>query len=373
MKIIITGGHFSPAFALAKELINKKHDVLIAGRKHVFEGDSADSFEYIESQKYNIPFAQIKAGRLQRKITKHSISSLLKTPLGLVSALKIVNTFNPDVVITFGGYIAIPVAFAAFLKGIPVIVHEQTQKAGLANKIISRFAKKICITFPTSIKYFPKRKTVLTGNPIRPEVITVDEKIDVPQGHKIIYVTGGSSGSHFINKLIGEALPDLLNKYVVIHQAGNAKVFNDYENLLDLKKALPEDLSNRYILREFIAPNEIGWVLKNASLVVSRAGINTVLELMTLKKLCLLIPLPYGQSREQHENAKLIAQNGLGIWVEQDDLSAQKLTQMIDDLIANEKKYLNHVKDGEDYADSAVSRILDVVQLVYEEKRKKKD
>lgn len=373
MKIIVTGGHFSPAFALARELIQKKHEVLIAGRKNAFEGDSAESFEFIESKKYNIPFFEIKAGRLQRKLTKHSVQSFFKTPFGLISALKMVDSFKPDVVITFGGYISIPVAFAAFLRRVPVVVHEQTQRAGLANKIISLFASKVCITFSTSGKYFQKNKTILTGNPIRPEVFKADSKIDVPKDLKIIYVTGGSSGSHFINDLVKQVLPDLLSKYVVIHQSGNSNVFHDYENLSEYKKSLSPNLRSNYILREFINPREIGWVLQNASLVVSRAGINTVLELMALKKLSFLIPLPHGQTDEQDENAKLIEENGLGVWAKQENLDASKFLQIIDDLINNEKKYIDNHKNSQSYTDPAVTRILDVVQLVYEKSGKKKD
>lgn len=364
MRIIVTGGHFSPAFALAQELIRQGHEVVIAGRKHVFEGDTAFSYEYLTSKKHNIPFWEVRTGRLQRKLTNQTIPSLFKIPQGLKDSGKMIKEFGPDAIVVFGGYISLPVAACGFLKKIPVIVHEQTQNAGLANKIIAKIAKKVCITFESSRKNFPSKKVVLTGNPIRKEIFEINQKIPISLDEKIIYVTGGSSGSHFINSLIGKTLKSLLEKYVVIHQTGNSKIFDDSQKLKKEREALPEKLRARYVLREFIDPEEIGWVLKNSSLVIARSGINIVLELLALKKVSLFIPFPYGQSKEQHENARLLSEVGLGEWVEQDGLDLGEFLQKVDRLISEREKLIKDAKIPKVFTPQATQRVIDVIKGV---------
>ena len=141
MKILITGGHFSPALAVI-EGIRPKDDVLVVGRKHALEGDSGLSFEYEVAKKHSIPFVEISTARIQRVLTKHTLFSVLKFPVGLTQAFFILKKYKPDIVLTFGGYIAVPIAIASYVLDIPIVIHEQTQKAGLANRLIALFAKK---------------------------------------------------------------------------------------------------------------------------------------------------------------------------------------------------------------------------------------
>ncbi|MEK7451076.1 MAG: glycosyltransferase, partial [Patescibacteria group bacterium] len=164
MRVIIIGGHLSPALSIIEKL-PKTDKVLFIGRKYVFEGDQALSLEYKTIQSLKIPFVNLITGRLQRKFTKHTIPSLLKLPYGFMRSILALIKFQPDVVLSFGGYLSFPVVLSAFLLRIPIVIHEQTLEAGLANKILSVFAKKICISWETSRKFFPKGKIVLTGNP----------------------------------------------------------------------------------------------------------------------------------------------------------------------------------------------------------------
>lgn len=360
MRIVITGGHFSPAFALSQELIHEGHEVFIAGRKTTFEGDNAPSYEYIVSQKFNIPFFEIKTGRLQRKITKQTFPSLLKTPKGLIEAFLMLGKTKPDVVVVFGGYISIPIALAAYVKRIPVVVHEQTQKAGLANRYIARFAKKVCITFESSKKYFPEGKVVVTGNPIRKEIFEENKKVELPEG-QIIYVTGGSSGSHFLNSLVQNILPQILKDFVVVHQTGNSKIYDDFNVLNEIREKLPDELKEKYKLLEFVDPEEIGYLLKHASLVISRSGINTILELMALRKVSLLIPFPYGQHDEQLENAKLVKEVGLGEYLEQDQAEPQVFLEKIRELINNKSELIKNTKVPKVFTPHASGNVIKVL------------
>src|SRR5581483_2708185 len=155
-------------------------------------------------------------------------------------------------VIGFGGYLQIPVCLAAFLRHIPVIIHEQTLKAGLANKIVAKFASKICISWEESLPYFPRTKTILTGNPLRQEFFTSlrhqKEKPEYPlagESHKslpTLYITGGSAGAHAINLLVEETLEKLLEKFLITHQTGDAKQYNDFARLEKKKDSLPASL-----------------------------------------------------------------------------------------------------------------------------------
>ena len=360
MRIVITGGHFSPAFALSQELIGQGHEVFIAGRKNTFEGDKAYSYEYLVSQKFNIPFFEIRTGRLQRKITKQTLSSLFKTPKGFVDAYKMLSKTKPDAVVVFGGYISMPVALAAYAKKIPVVVHEQTQNAGLANRYIAKLAKKVCITFESSIKYFPSQKVVVTGNPIRKEIFEGHKKMELPQG-PVVYVTGGSSGSHFINTLMKKVLVELLKDYVVVHQTGNSKIYDDFNNLNLEREKLPNELKEKYLLLEFVDPEEIGFLLRQSSLVISRSGINTILELLALRKVSLLIPFPYGQHEEQLENARLVKEVGLGEYLKQEEAEPNVFLEKVKFLIENKDVMVKNAKIPKVFTPHASANIINVL------------
>ena len=168
MKIAITGGHFSPAYAIMQKLINTD-EILCIGRKHALEGDKSLSYEFSVCKTLKIPFFELETGRLTRKVTKNSVVSFAKFPSGVLQALRILKTEKPDIVVTFGGYVGLPVALSAKILGIPVILHEQTQKAGLSARLISKVASVILISFDSSRSFFKNKNVILTGNPIRPE------------------------------------------------------------------------------------------------------------------------------------------------------------------------------------------------------------
>lgn len=343
MKIVITGGHFSPAYSVLQKL-RIDNEILVMGRRYAFEGDKNETYEYKICKKNSIPFLEINAGRFQRVLTKHTIPSLLRFPKGVYQALRILKKEKPDIVVTFGGYIGLSVAIAAHFSKIPVVLHEQTQKAGLSSRLISRFAAVICISFDASRPFFKGKNVVLTGNPIREEILDLKELDFVPKDRPIIYITGGSTGSHAINIKIKEILPELLKKYKVIHQTGNSLEYNDYELLFEFKNSIPKELSENYILKQFFTPNEVAWLLHNASLVISRAGINTVSELLAIGAVSLLIPLPHGQSNEQLDNAILFKNTGLGEYLEQKEINAKVLLGTVNDMIIEQKKYKENSK-----------------------------
>lgn len=341
MKIVLVGGHLSPLISVIESLA-KDSDLLVIGRKYTFEGDSAHSLEYQMVSNLKIPFVSLTTGRLQRKFTIYTILSLFKLPYGFFKSLKILQKAKPDLVVSFGGYIAIPVAFASYILGIPVIIHEQTLGAGLSNKIVSFFARKVCVSFEQSKKYFPSSKTIVTGNFLRREILypILSKSFVLPEEKlPVIYITGGSSGAHFINILVESYLKKLLQNYIIIHQTGDAKKYNDFERLVKLKDSLTESFQKRYVIKKFFDTEEVSTVFQKADLVVSRSGINTVTELLYLGIPALLIPLPFSQEREQVKNALFFQHTGLGEVEDQENITPEKLYEKITKMIKDRNKY----------------------------------
>ena len=375
MKILITaggGGHFAPALAVIQRL-PEDWEYKIVGRKYAFEGDKALSLEYQTAQKENLSFVSLTTGRLQRKFTRYTLFSLCKIPYGFFQAFGILRKYKPYVVLSFGGYISLPITIAAFLLRVPVVIHEQTLEAGAANLFAARFAKKICISWEESAHFFPKEKIVLTGNPIREfQISSIRQaqnknfKFQISnESLPLIYITGGSLGAHAINGLVKHSLQELLGNYRVIHQTGDAKNFHDFDDLSRIKNGLPEKLRERYIVVKFVEPENVGVLLERADLVVARSGINTVSELIYFKKLALLIPLPFSQKDEQLKNAMFFQHLGLGVFVEQTDLDAKKFIKNIVEIVKHEDEYQKRAKNLKDILPTnAAEKIIDVIAHV---------
>ncbi len=341
MKILIIGGHLTPALAVIQEL-PKEAEVLYVGRKNALEGDKAESLEYKTITSLGIPFVELKTGRIQRRLTKHTISSLLKIPKGFFEANKIIETFLPEVIISFGGYVSLPIGVVAYLRKIPLIIHEQTMRVGLANRLLTPFAKTICISWEESESYFPKRKIVLTGNPL-PKDKPSKEIIKLLEKHNskpLLCIVGGSQGSHAINMLILPIMKNLLNKYNVIHQTGDAKEFGDYESLIKARDLLPEQMREGYMPYKFINPSDIAFVFQKSDLVVTRAGINTIQMLLLENKPSLVIPLPSSQKNDQYENAQFLKREGLAEVLIQSGTTPDSLLTGVNDMMEKRHKYL---------------------------------
>lgn len=375
MKVVLIGGHLAPALSVLESL-PKNTKILFIGRKYALEGDNALSLEYKTITSLKIPFIGLNTGRLQRKITKHTIFSLLKLPFGFVKSFLILTESRPDVVVGFGGYVSIPVISCAFILGIPVVIHEQTMEAGFANRLVSRFAKKICVSWSSSKKYFPKDKVILTGNPIRkfPAFLPPSGKQFSIFNNKLptIYVTGGSSGSHYINVLIEKIVKKLLKTYNVIHQIGDAHEYRDFDRLKQLKESFPKELRENYILEKFIDPSQVGDLLRLSSLVVSRSGMNTVTELIYFEKPSIFIPFPFSQNNEQLKNAGFLEKIGLSVVLRQSDANPKKLLQTINFMF----RRIDNYKIGKEKLESlpgknAAQNVISVINYVYKSKAAK--
>jgi len=329
--LIITGGHHTSALALAEQLTKDGWQIIWLGHRHSQWHDKSDSAEFNEVTASGLEFINLKAGKLYR--TYHPLK-LLRIPWGFIQAfwiifnLKIKLGKNLKGVITFGGYLGVPVVVCAWLFHIPCIAHEQTVIAGWANKIISFFVKKIAVSWQSSISHYPKEKVVLTGLPFRSQVIQIYKK-HLPRIRNMIYITGGKQGSHIINQVIFEILPQLLKNYQVIHQTGSSTVFSDYQTALRIKASLPADICEKYQIAEYYPADKAAEYLATVDVVISRSGAHIVQELMLFGTKSVLIPISWASHNEQSENAKLLTKNKLAIFLPESQLNGTSLTEAI--------------------------------------------
>lgn len=346
MKIVICGGHLTPALAVISELRKRNiKEIVFIGRARATEGDPAPSAESTIIPNLGIKFYSISAGRLQRRFTRYTIPSLLRVPLGAASSLLILSQERPDLVISFGSYVALPVVFAAWVLGIPSITHEQTVKSGLANKWITKFAKKIALSWPDSEGYFPTDKSVVTGIPIRSEILNIKKR---RMSNPVVFITGGNQGAHSINEAILEIIEPLLEKYEVVHQTGSSEVFKDYEMLKARVSRLPRKLQNRCHLVKWLNSQELAETYAKASLVVGRSGANTVSEIATLGLPALFIPLPWAGAKEQEENAQILAKVGGALVLTQERLTPKRLMAAINAMILKRDQYKTNAKKAKE-------------------------
>lgn len=353
MKILITGSHFTPAEATIAELLKQPDmDIVYVGRKFTLEGDKSQSVESQVLPKMGIKFISIITGRLQRSFTVHTIPSLLKIPIGILQSFFIIWKEQPDVVLSFGGYVAVPVVISSWFFSIPIILHEQTLVSGLANSISANFADKIAISFKEN-KEFKNKKTVLTGNPLRAEIFTDKEQIDTDLNEMVclakkenlplILITGGNQGSHTINKTIAASLNDLNKIACVIHQTGDSS-FRDFDHLSEQKNNLK--YPDRYLPVKWIDGKSMGAILRKLDLVISRAGMNTLLELAYFGVPTLVIPLPYLYKNEQYVNAKYFEKLGLTRILTQNNFDEKSLLENIKIMLKNINKLKEDAKEA---------------------------
>ncbi len=328
--IVITGGHHTPAFAVVAEITKHYPDiqVLWLGHKYSLQGAKKVSAEYLEVLARGYLFVNLRAGKFFRVFNPFR---LLLIPAGFCHSLYLLLKYRPCLVISFGGYLAVPVVVAAWLLRLPIVTHEQTTTIGIANRVVSRFSQITFLAWRESQKYLGKKNGVVVGNPVREQIFisTTTLKQQFTSGFQaglpIVYITGGKQGSHKINLAVAECLSELVTRYNVLHQCGNYDKYADFASLSKRRQELPTQLRQRYYLQEYFPEEQIGTVYSLAEIVVSRAGANTVYELALLGKVALFIPLPYVPNNEQYQNALVLKTLGSAHILDNQDLSGRQL------------------------------------------------
>jgi len=341
-----------PALAMIKTF-QKYYDKKNIKYKILYIG-SKDSIEKSVIEKNNIDYRSISTGKFRRYFSLKNVTDIFNIIKGLFDSIKIIKDFKPDIIFSTGGFVSVPPVIAGYLKNIPILIHEQTIDAGLANKIAGFFATKIALTFSVSKKYFKKKKCILTGIPLREEIFSGNKenafkKFGLDKKLPVIYFTGGGLGCHILNLASFEFLPELLEKANVIFQTGSSFNNKDYLMMLKLRDNLPDNKKRRFIVYNFIN-EDIADIYSIAYLAIGRSGAGTVSEFMALKIPAIYIPLKIATNNEQFKNAQAHVKNKSAVIIEEKELTKEKLFNTITDILFTDKiktmkknlKTLNH-------------------------------
>lgn len=350
-KIILTGGgtagHVTPNLALIPSLKDKDYEIRYIG-----------SYQGIEKKLIEgagIPYEGISSGKLRRYFDFKNFSDPFRVIKGYTQALNIIKTYRPDVIFSKGGFVAVPVVLAAKHYKIPTIIHESDITPGLANKLCIPSARKVCCNFPETLSYLPKDKAVLTGSPIRQELLAGSRLSGLQFTHlspdyPVILVIGGSLGSVKVNTAIRSILPRILKTFQVIHICGK-------EHLDDSLIGTPG-----YVQYEYV-DKPLKHLFAAADIVISRAGANSICELLALRKPNLLIPLSAAASRgDQILNAKSFKKQGFSVVLEEEALTDDTLYQVIQDLYNNRQTYIHSMEQTA--LNNAVETIVSLIESV---------
>lgn len=327
-KIILTGGgtagHVTPNIALLPLLKENHYEISYIGSYTGIEK------ELIEEQ--GIPYYAISSGKLRRYFDLKNFTDPFRVIRGYLQSRRILKKLRPDVVFSKGGFVAVPVVLAAGHLHIPVIIHESDMTPGLANRLAIPSASKICCNFPETQAYLPEGKSVLTGSPIRRELLNGDPDegrrlCGFTNEKPVLMVIGGSMGAVAVNDAVRGTLDELLKSFQVVHLCGAGH--------------LDETLNGRpgYAQFEYVK-DDLRHLFASADLLISRAGANAICEILALQKPNILIPLPKGASRgDQILNAQSFEKSGYSYVLQQEDLSAETLLRAVDTVYKNRETY----------------------------------
>ena len=347
-RIILTGGgtagHVTPNMALMPELKKHGYDIQYIG--------SYDGMEKKLIEDMGIPYHGIASGKLRRYFSMKNFSDPFKVLKGISEAKKLMKELKPDVVFSKGGFVTVPVVFAAHSAGIPVVIHESDMTPGLANKIAIPSAAKICCNFPETLDCLPEGKAVLTGSPIRQELLSGNKiaAMDLCKftaDKPVILVIGGSLGSVVVNNAVRESLPCLLKDFQIIHLCGKGKTDESLKN------------TKGYCQFEYVK-DELRDIFALSEIVISRAGANAICELLALRKPNLLIPLSAKASRgDQILNARSFERQGFSMVLEEEDLTKETLTSTVYKLFEKRGSYVDAMRNSnqQDSIDTIISMI----------------
>lgn len=315
-----TAGPLTPLLAVAEEL--RRVDQSIECQFVIDRGDA----ERILVESAGFPSTVLSSGKLRRYFSLRNVADVVITIGALFRALRLLRTQQPRLVVTAGSFNGVPLGIAAWLLRIPVIVHQQDVQPGLANRLAAPFASSITLTFPESVRYFPVRKTQLTGNPVRSAILRGSAedarlRFHLPADLPVVVVLGGSSGAAFINRLVIESKDALRNVCTIVHITG-------------ADRSSEAESTERYITIPFLTEG-LGDLLAVADIVITRAGVGTLSELAALGKTAIIIPMP---RTHQEANADAVARRRAAVVCPQSVLTDAEFVRIVTKLLAQEQQ-----------------------------------
>ena len=327
-RIILTGGgtagHVTPNIALLPRLKELQYDIHYIGSYNGIEKELIEQF--------GIPYHGISSGKLRRYFSLQNFTDPFRVVKGFGEAKKLIKLLEPDVIFSKGGFVSVPVVMAGKKCKVPTIIHESDMTPGLANKLSIPSATKVCCNFPETVAHLPADKAVLTGSPIRQELLSGDkakalEFTGLTSDKPVILVIGGSLGAVAVNNAVRSVLPELLKDFQVIHLCGRNKLDASLQGL------------EGYVQYEYIK-DELKDLFALTDIVISRAGANAICELLALHKPNLLIPLSANASRgDQILNARSFERQGFSMVLEEEELTDESLLSAVHHLYDNRAQY----------------------------------
>ena len=348
-RIILTGGgtagHVTPNIALLPRLQELGYDIHYIGSYTGIEKELIEQF--------GIPYHGISSGKLRRYFSTQNFTDPFRVLKGFGEANKLIKTLKPDVIFSKGGFVSVPVVMAGKRRHVPTIIHESDMTPGLANKLSIPSATKVCCNFPETLQHLPKEKAVLTGSPIRQELLSGDRKAaltfcGLSEEKPVILVIGGSLGSVAVNNAVRSILPELLKDFQIIHLCGKDKIDESLKSL------------DGYVQFEYIQ-GQLKDIFALTDLVISRAGANAICELLALHKPNLLIPLSANASRgDQILNARSFERQGFSVVLEEEELNNDILLKTIRDLYQKKDAYIESMKQSSQQ--DSINKIIHLIE-----------
>ena len=348
-----TAGHVTPNIALLEAAIGKNWEVAYVGSTAGIEREMIGAL--------GIPYYPVASGKLRRYFSWQNFIDPFFILWGMLQSVVLCLRLRPDAVFSKGGFVSVPLVVAAWLLRVPVISHESDVTPGLANRLTYPFCRKICVTFEATVRYLPRGKVNVTGTPVRRSLVAGDAAAGLEflgfSGEKpVLLVFGGSLGATTINNQARRALPVLLQEFDVVHVVGNGNLETSIEQ---------PGYVNHYVQKEFVG-EQFGHVLAAAAVVVSRAGANSLYELLMTRKPHLLIPLGKTASRgDQLDNARVFADLGFSrVLYEEaltgDDMSDDVFVESVKDVLVHSKEITARLQSFE--IKDSVNLIIELIQ-----------
>lgn len=359
MRVVLTGaggGHFYPLIAVAERIKSEAEEQKIIDADIYFFSDKEYNKNLLDSKK--IKFVRIPSGKIRLYFSIKNFFDPIKNIYGFFVALFKLFSIYPDVVFVKGGYASMPVVFAAKFLFIPIFVHESDTAPGKTNLLSAKFAKRVAVSYASAIKYFDSKKTAYTGQPIMQEYLPSKEmlqrkyinfknKSTSNNRKRNILIIGGSQGSEIINNILLEVLPELLEKYNVIHQVGE----NNIKNVEISSEIILKNNQNRDNYHYF-SFGELSKYYESADLCITRAG-STLFELSAWGIPSIIIPITISNNNHQMKNAYTFEKAGCSIVIEEVNLRKNLLLNAINSILENDERYeamqynnLNNFKSG---------------------------
>lgn len=347
-RILFTGGgsagHVTPNLALMRQLRQEGYEIHYAGTQ--------DGIEHkLIAAEPDVTYHVIQSGKFRRYLSLKNLSDPFRVLRGISQAKKLVKALKPAAVFSKGGFVSVPVVIGAH-KQVPVVIHESDYSPGLANKIASRYADAVCVTFEDTLAHVGG-KGVFTGTPIRAELYQGSREkgfafTGLYPGKPVVLMMGGSLGAQAVNDALREALPELLQYFNIVHLCGKGKLAQSLQN------------QPGYVQYEYIT-GELPDLFAMADVILSRAGANAVFEFLALQKPCVLIPLPLSASRgDQIQNANYFKNKRCAYVLPQEELNTMTLSVALREVYMNKEYYRSNMA-AEPHADGTQA-VLDVIR-----------